>query len=241
MVSSVKNRKQRGTKIAPTNGIVGFLFELKVPVGPAQCPASAPCHLVFATRFQIKETCFRAFWMHPWELFFSLRCASGAFKRSVLALIPVLCKETYSLFSCCSGAPLLVRVFCPEVMFGLGVCGMHHLLAMSLLWLGIFQILLPPPKKLTVDSLKCSENWAFSDSSGQNKNVSDKMPQCPVNLRGKPAGHAHLCGVASCFDKVSAKLFYWQTRTGMHWNKTCIFLRIYLDGRSGCQSLNLHF
>ncbi len=52
--------------------------------------------------------------------------------------------------------------FCPKAQLQLGICRMHHLLAMFLLWLGVFQTCFHPI--LLFDGLKCWYSCAFSNS-----------------------------------------------------------------------------
>ncbi len=54
--------------------------------------------------------------------------------------------------------------FWPEGTLQLGIWGMHHLLAESLLWLGIFQILICTANLLLFDSPRFWSGWAFSTS-----------------------------------------------------------------------------
>ena len=86
---------------------------------------------------------------------------------------------------------------CPEGMLEADICGMNHLSAMSLLWLGIFQIV---HKTKVFDGLNCWYGWAFSDSSVL-LTFQEKI-ECfgshnILQICGVPAGHPHVCGAAS--------------------------------------------
>ncbi len=84
---------------------------------------------------------------------------------------------------------------CPNYlpsMLELDICAMNHPLAMSLMWLGIFQTF--SHKLQLFDGLRCWQSWAFSDFT-KSKNVSNQILQiCGMSTQGI---HPHL--VASSF------------------------------------------
>ena len=57
-----------------------------------------------------------------------------------------------------------LQLFLPEGQVAAGICGMHHLLAVSP-WLGIFHIF--SLSSQLFDGLRYWSGWAFSDSSVQ--------------------------------------------------------------------------
>ncbi len=92
---------------------------------------------------------------------------------------------------------------CPQGQLQLGVCRTHHLLAVSLLWLGIFHIFpVHVQKKLQLfDGFKFWCGWAFSNSSLSRTKYEEMkcfwlfLPAISHQIYKSPAGHQHLwCG-----------------------------------------------
>ncbi len=91
--------------------------------------------------------------------------------------------------------------FCPESMFQLGICRMHHLLAVSPLWLGIFQNF--SHSDMTASGVGmvghflthwCNKHFRKTKMFWTNPTHSTAVLilQHPADLQGEPTGHLHL-------------------------------------------------